>query len=94
MGLKSSGSEGGVFRNFARQHLCQESGLEFQRAAVADFVVEDRVRQQGTHALLIGLKEPLATGRRQVDGLASLDKICVFSCEEYRDLKKAIAQAQ
>ena len=26
--------------------------------------------------------------------LASLDKICVFSCEEYRDLKKAIAQAQ
>jgi len=26
--------------------------------------------------------------------LASLDKICTFSCEEYRDLKKAIAQAQ
>ncbi len=26
--------------------------------------------------------------------LASLDKICPFSCEEYRDLKKAIAQAQ
>ena len=26
--------------------------------------------------------------------LASLDKICIFSCEEYRDLKKAIAQAQ
>ena len=28
------------------------------------------------------------------DHLASLDKICPFSCEEYRDLKKAIAQAQ
>jgi cytochrome c-type biogenesis protein CcmH/NrfG len=26
--------------------------------------------------------------------LASLDKICVFSCEEYRDLKKAIAEAK
>jgi len=26
--------------------------------------------------------------------LASLDKICPLSCEEYRDLKKAIAQAQ
>jgi len=26
--------------------------------------------------------------------LASLDKICTFSCEEYRDLKKAIAKAQ
>ncbi len=26
--------------------------------------------------------------------LASLDKICTFSCEEYRDLKKAIAQAR
>ena len=24
--------------------------------------------------------------------LAALDKICVFSCEEYRDLKKAVAQ--
>ena len=24
--------------------------------------------------------------------LAALDKICTFSCEEYRDLKKAIAQ--
>ena len=26
--------------------------------------------------------------------LASLEKICTLSCEEYRDLKKAIAQAQ
>jgi len=26
--------------------------------------------------------------------LASLDKICFFSCEEYRDLKKAIAEAK
>jgi len=26
--------------------------------------------------------------------LAILDKLCFFSCEEYRDLKKAIAQAQ
>ncbi len=26
--------------------------------------------------------------------LASLDKICTFSCEEYRDLKKAIAEAK
>ena len=26
--------------------------------------------------------------------LASLDKICAFSCEEYRDLKKAIAEAK
>ena len=26
--------------------------------------------------------------------LASLDKICPFSCEEYRDLKKAISQAK
>jgi len=26
--------------------------------------------------------------------LASLDKICPFSCEEYRDLKKAIAQVK
>ena len=26
--------------------------------------------------------------------LAALDKICTFSCEEYRDLKKAIAKAQ
>lgn len=26
--------------------------------------------------------------------LASLEKICTFSCEEYRDLKKAIAQAK
>jgi len=26
--------------------------------------------------------------------LASLDKICPFSCEEYRDLKKAIAEAK
>ena len=26
--------------------------------------------------------------------LAILDKLCWFSCEEYRDLKKAIAQAQ
>jgi len=26
--------------------------------------------------------------------LASLDKICPLSCEEYRDLKKAIAQAK
>jgi hypothetical protein len=25
--------------------------------------------------------------------LASLDKICVFSCEEFRDLKKAIEEA-
>jgi cytochrome c-type biogenesis protein CcmH/NrfG len=25
--------------------------------------------------------------------LASLDKLCPFSCEEYRDLKKAIAEA-
>jgi hypothetical protein len=26
--------------------------------------------------------------------LASLDKICPFSCEEYRDLKKAIAEVK
>jgi tetratricopeptide (TPR) repeat protein len=26
--------------------------------------------------------------------LASLDKICPYSCEEYRDLKKAIAEAK
>jgi len=26
--------------------------------------------------------------------LASLEKICTFSCEEYRDLKKAIAEAK
>jgi tetratricopeptide (TPR) repeat protein len=26
--------------------------------------------------------------------LAILDKLCFFSCEEYRDLKKAISQAQ
>lgn len=26
--------------------------------------------------------------------LATLDKICPFSCEEYRDLKKAIAEAK
>jgi Flp pilus assembly protein TadD len=26
--------------------------------------------------------------------LASLDKICTFSCEEYRDLKKAIAEVK
>ena len=26
--------------------------------------------------------------------LAILDKLCFFSCEEYRDLKKAITQAQ
>ena len=26
--------------------------------------------------------------------LASLDKICTFSCEEYRDLKNAIAEAK
>ena len=26
--------------------------------------------------------------------LANLDKICAFSCEEYRDLKKAIAEAK
>jgi len=26
--------------------------------------------------------------------LASLEKLCPFSCEEYRDLKKAIAQAK
>lgn len=26
--------------------------------------------------------------------LASLNKICTFSCEEYRDLKKAIAEAK
>ena len=26
--------------------------------------------------------------------LASLDKICILPCEEYRDLKKAIAQVK
>src|SRR6202007_2023168 len=57
--------------------LGQKTGLQLQRAAVAYLVVEQRMRQQRTHALLVHLEEPLPSRRAEVDRLASADEIPV-----------------
>ena len=70
-----SGEEGYVLRDFAGQGFAEQPSLEFERSAVADFVVEDGMGQERAHALFVDLEEAFASRRGEVDGIARPDKV-------------------
>ena len=50
-------------------------------------------RHRGAHEYIGMAYVEMGQIEKAREHLASLDKICVFSCEEFRDLKKAIEEA-
>jgi hypothetical protein len=53
---------GDIDGDFTGQRAGEDAGLEFERAAITDFVIEQRMGDQGVHPLFIHLEKPFATG--------------------------------
>jgi len=70
------------------QKKYDESLVSYKQALTLD------PKHKGAHEYLGIAYVQMGQLDKAKEHLAILDKICVFSCEEYRDLKKAIAQAQ
>jgi cytochrome c-type biogenesis protein CcmH/NrfG len=70
------------------QKKYDESLVAYKRALTLD------PKHRGAHEYIGIAYVQMGQLDKAKEHLASLDKICPYSCEEYRDLKKAIAQAQ
>lgn len=70
-----SDQEGGVFGDFGGQGFGEDAGLEFEGAAVADFVIEEGMGDERVHALFIDLEKSFASGGGEIDGLAGADEV-------------------
>jgi tetratricopeptide (TPR) repeat protein len=64
-----------------------ESLVAYKRALTLD------PKHKGAHEYIGIAYVQMGQLDKAKEHLASLDKLCTFSCEEYRDLKKAIAEA-
>jgi tetratricopeptide (TPR) repeat protein len=70
------------------QKKYEESLVAYQQALTLD------PRHKGAHEYIGIAYIQMGQLDKAKEHLASLEKICFTSCEEYRDLKKAIAQAK
>lgn len=72
---RSSRGEGNISADFAGEDASEDAELEFERAAVADFIVEERMGDEVVHALFVGIEKLAATRRRKIDGITSANEI-------------------
>ena len=70
------------------QKKYDESLLAYKQALTLD------PKHRGAHEYIGMAYIQMGQLDKAKEHLASLDKICPFSCEEYRDLKKAIAEVK
>jgi tetratricopeptide (TPR) repeat protein len=70
------------------QKKYDESLLAYKQALTLD------PKHRGAHEYIGIAYVQMGQLDKAKEHLASLDKICPFSCEEYRDLKKAIAEVK
>lgn len=70
------------------QKKYDESLAAYQQALALD------PKHRGAHEYIGIAYIQMGQLEKAKEHLASLDKICPYSCEEYRDLKKAIAEAK